>query len=118
MQKVNRPFVLKSATTKTLTNDKPPISKTIHDTYDVISKPKITSNTNDESSTPKLVPDTSFDILSITDDNLLKDSSESQIPIIVEDKNINSPHLPLVDINQNQIHTNVTNQNINGMFQK
>ncbi|GET61289.1 hypothetical protein RhiirA1_456198 [Rhizophagus irregularis] len=46
----------------------------------------------------------------ITDDNLLKDSSESQIPIIVEDRNINSPCLPLVDINQNQVHTNVTNQ--------
>ncbi|CAB4487256.1 unnamed protein product [Rhizophagus irregularis] len=55
----------------------------------VISKPKITT---------------------ITDDNLLKDSSESQIPIIVEDRNINSPCLPLVDINQNQVHTNVTNQ--------
>ncbi|PKY41687.1 hypothetical protein RhiirA4_455327 [Rhizophagus irregularis] len=49
-------------------------------------------------------------ISSITDDNLLKDSSESQIPIIVEDRNINSPCLPLVDINQNQVHTNVTNQ--------
>ncbi|PKK72195.1 hypothetical protein RhiirC2_777479 [Rhizophagus irregularis] len=60
----------------------------------VISKPKITSNTNDD----------------ITDDNLLKDSSESQIPIIVEDRNINSPCLPLVDINQNQVYTNVTNQ--------
>ncbi|GET53390.1 hypothetical protein GLOIN_2v1848400 [Rhizophagus irregularis DAOM 181602=DAOM 197198] len=40
-------------------------------------------------------------------------SSESQIPIVVEDKNKNSPRLTLVDINRNQIHTSVTNQNIN-----
>jgi hypothetical protein len=77
-------------------------------------------NTNDNSPTPKFVLDISSltdDIISITDDNLLKDSSEPQLPITVEDRNVNAPYLPLVDIDQNQIHTGVTNQNINGMFQ-
>ncbi|CAB4485272.1 hypothetical protein RhiirA1_402581 [Rhizophagus irregularis] len=73
-------------------------------------------NTNDNSPTPKFVLDISSltdDIISITDDNLLKDSSEPQLPITVEDRNVNAPYLPLVDIDQNQIHTGVTNQNIN-----
>ncbi|PKK65028.1 hypothetical protein RhiirC2_868997 [Rhizophagus irregularis] len=105
-QKVNKPLVSKSTINKTLTSD---------DT----SKPsnfKTMLNTNDNSSTPKFVLDISSltdDIISITDDNLLKDSSEPQLPITVEDRNVNAPYLPLVDIDQNQIHTGVTNQNIN-----
>ncbi|CAG8754286.1 13170_t:CDS:2, partial [Rhizophagus irregularis] len=57
-------------------------------------------------------------------DNLLKDSSESQIPIVVEDKNKNSPRLTLVDINRNQIHTSLfdlhekTHDQTMAMFQK
>ncbi|CAB4389214.1 unnamed protein product [Rhizophagus irregularis] len=109
-QKVNKPLVSKSTINKTLTSD---------DT----SKPsnfKTMLNANDNSSTPKFVLDISSltdDIISITDDNLLKDSSEPQLPITVEDRNVNAPYLPLVDIDQNQIHNGVTNQNINGMFQ-
>ncbi|CAB4418596.1 unnamed protein product [Rhizophagus irregularis] len=105
-QKVNKPLVSKSTINKTLTSD---------DT----SKPsnlKTMLNTNDNSPTPKFVLDISSltdDIISITDDNLLKDSSEPQLPITVEDRNVNAPYLPLVDIDQNQIHTGVTNQNIN-----
>ncbi|PKB98139.1 hypothetical protein RhiirA5_506307 [Rhizophagus irregularis] len=105
-QKVNKPLVSKFTINNTLTSD---------DT----SKPsnlKTMLNTNDNSPTPKFVLDISSltdDIISITDDNLLKDSSEPQLPITVEDRNVNAPYLPLVDIDQNQIHTGVTNQNIN-----
>jgi hypothetical protein len=76
-----------------LTNNKPPISKTILNTYN----PKITLDTNDESSTL-------LDAPLLTDDNLLED----------EDRSIISSHLPLVNID----HTSITNQNINGMLQK
>jgi hypothetical protein len=80
-----------------LTNNKPPISKTILNTYN----PKITLDTNDESSTL-------LDAPLLTDDNLLEDSSE---PLISEDRSIISS---LVNID----HTSITNQNINGMLQK
>ncbi|CAB4376553.1 unnamed protein product [Rhizophagus irregularis] len=105
-QKVNKPLVSKSTINKTLTSN---------DT----SKPsnfKTMLNTNDNSSTTKFVLDISSltdDIISITDDNLLKDSSEPQLPITVEDRNVNAPYLPLVDTDQNQFHNGVTNQNIN-----
>lgn len=75
-------------------------------------------DTNNES-TPKFILNTSSlltdDISNTTDDDLLKDSYEPPIPIIVED---NSSYLPLADIDQNQILTNATNHNINGMFRK
>jgi hypothetical protein len=56
-----------------------------------------------------------------TADSLLKSSPnelETQVPIIIENENSDSPHLPSIDIeNPNKIFTSdTTNQSSNGIF--
>lgn len=108
---------LKTTLNTVLSGDNISKQSTLNTTHDTTS--------DNESFTPVFVLNESLltdDILDTTDniDNILKNSSnklKSQVPIIIEDKSINSSRLPLIDIeNPNQILTNVTNQNTNGMF--